>query len=107
MKTFSPETHHRRSIRLKDYDYSQSGGYFITIATYQRSVLFGEITEQAMFLNQYGEIVQSCWERIVKHYVHVELDSFIIMPNHIHGIIFITDVGAGLKPAPTKRYLLI
>jgi putative transposase len=61
MKTFNPEIHHRRSIRLKDYDYSQLGAYFVTITAYQRFPLFGEIIGQAMLLNQYGEIVQSCW----------------------------------------------
>jgi len=117
MNTFNQEIHHRRSVRLKNYDYSQPGAYFITVTTYQRALLFGEIIDGKMSLNQCGEIVQSCWERIPCHYPDAVLDSFVIMPNHVHGIIVIADeraevglkldcVGAGLKPAPTKRHPL-
>jgi putative transposase len=93
--------HHRRLTRLKEYDYSQSGGYFITICTQNRSCLFGEIDNDKMMVNQYGEVVQISWNELPDHYNNVELDVFVIMPNHIHGIIFLKDVGAGLKPAPT------
>ena len=93
--------HHRRLTRLKDYDYSQPGGYFITICTKNRSCLFGVVDNDRVILNQYGEIIQISWLALPEHYHNVELDVFVIMPNHIHGIIFLTDVGAGLKPAPT------
>ncbi len=105
MKNFNPEIHHRRSIRLKDYDYSQPGAYFITITTYQRSALLGEITGQTMIRNEYGEIIKSCWENIPLHYSNVSIDTFVIMPNHFHGLILIGD-RAGYEPAPTKRYSL-
>ncbi|MBI1806765.1 MAG: transposase [Ignavibacteria bacterium] len=83
--------HRRRSIRLKEYDYSQAGSYFITVCTRGRECLFGEITDGEMRLNAYGEIVQACWDEIPHRYPHVELNQFIIMPNHLHGIILIHD----------------
>jgi putative transposase len=92
--------HVRRLNRLKDYDYSQPGGYFITMCTKKRSCLFGEIDNDRMVLNRYGEIVRLSWLELPEHYYNVELDAFVIMPNHIHGIIFMKNVGAGLKPAP-------
>ena len=92
---------HRHLTRLKEYDYSQPGGYFITICTKNRSCLFGVVDNDRVILNRYGEIIQISWLALPEHYHNVELDVFVIMPNHIHGIIFLTDVGAGLKPAPT------
>jgi putative transposase len=91
----------RRLSRLKEYDYSRPGGYFITICTKNRSCLFGVVDNDRVILNQYGEIIQISWLTLPEHYHNVELDVFVIMPNHIHGIIWLTDVGAGLKPAPT------
>lgn len=96
------DNHHRRSIRLKGYDYTRAGMYFVTICAWQKTCLFGEIVNDAMVLNAYGEIVESCWHELPEHYQNVELDEMVVMPNHVHGIIVITDVGAGLKPAPTK-----
>ena len=84
--------HHRRSIRLKDYDYSQYGAYFVTICAQNRECLFGEIIDGAMVLNKLGQITHQCWQDIPKHFPQVELDEFVIMPNHVHGIICI--VGA-------------
>lgn len=106
-----PSRHHRRSIRLRDYDYSQAGVYFVTICVEERECLFGEIVGGEMRLNHYSTIVQACWDDLPNHYRHVELDAFVIMPNHIHGIIVLTDhergfVGAGLRPAPTKHHPL-
>ena len=92
---------HRRLTRLKEYDYSKPGGYFITICTKNRSCFLGEIDNDRMILNHYGEIVRLSWLELPEPYHNVELDVFVIMPNHIHGIIFLKDVGAGLKPAPT------
>jgi len=96
----------RKSIRLKEYDYSQAGGYFVTICTQNRECLFGHINNEIMILNEYGRIVLSCWNDLPNHYSHVRLDAFQIMPNHVHGIIFIEKsaepVGAGFKPAPTS-----
>ena len=96
---FDPERHHRRSIRLKGYDYSQPGTYFITICAHDRACLFGEVVDGEMRLNEYGHIVRRCWEEIPLHFPHAELDTFVVMPNHVHGIVILTvgarhDVGA-------------
>jgi REP element-mobilizing transposase RayT len=93
----------RRSIRLKDYDYSQPGGYFLTLVTFQREHLFGEITNGEMHLNEAGRIVRDVWEKLPERYPNVTLDEMVIMPNHFHGNVFITDddpesVGAVHEP---------
>jgi putative transposase len=85
--TFSPAIHRRKSIRLHGYDYSQAGSYFITLCTHDRLPLFGEIVEGAMVLNTAGKIVENCWRAIPGHFPQVTLDEFIVMPNHVHGII--------------------
>jgi REP element-mobilizing transposase RayT len=77
----------RRSIRLKEYDYSQSGAYFVTVCTHNKECLFGEIADAEMILNDAGKIVQTVWNEIPEHADNVDLDQFVIMPNHIHGII--------------------
>ena len=89
---YDPKKHHRRSIRLKGYDYTSAGAYFVTIVTYQRECLFGEIVDGKMVLNDYGRVADEYWREIPEHFDNVELGAFIIMPNHIHGIIIITDV---------------
>ena len=87
--------YHRHSIRLKGYDYSQEGMYFIKICMHNRLHLFGEIVDHKMILNDAGEIAQNCWLEMPTHYPNVILHEYIIMPNHIHGIIEITKpVGA-------------
>jgi REP element-mobilizing transposase RayT len=100
----------RKPLRLKEYNYSLEGSYFVTICTKDREDLFGQIVCGALSLNKYGKIVQSCWNELPNHYSNILLDEFVIMPNHVHGIIIIIDdvVGAGLRPAPTrdKRYPL-
>ena len=90
---YNRETHHRRSVRIKGYDYSQPGAYFITICSWQRESVFGEIVDGAMELNECGKIVQHEWfcSSVIRH--EIELDVFVIMPNHIHGIIFINNTG--------------
>jgi putative transposase len=100
---YDPEKHKRRSIRLRGYDYSTAGMYFITLCTHQRECLFGEISDGVMQLNALGEIVQAHWMRLPKHHSHLQLDAFIVMPNHFHGILVLTHdhpthgpVGAGL-----------
>ena len=100
---FDSAVHHRRSIRLKGYDYTREGGYFITACTHNHENLFGEIVNGEMRLNELGQIVQFTWEDLVNYVNGIELDEFVIMPNHIHGIIIIVGVvGAGLEPAPTE-----
>lgn len=90
---YNPDIHHRRSIRLKDYDYSQAGAYFVTICTHNRECLFGQITKGDMQLNDMGNIAQQCWNNIPLHFPNAAIDQFIVMPNHIHGIV-IFNVGA-------------
>lgn len=92
---YNPDTHHRHSIRLKDYDYAQAGAYFVTICAWQRECLFGEIVNGEMVLNDLGRIVVEEWERTPKMRSNVELDVYSIMPNHFHAIISVQDnVGA-------------
>lgn len=81
----------RKSIRLKEYDYSQEGVYFITICTYNRECILGNVTDGEMILTQFGEIVLECWNSLTGRYTDIELDKFIVMPNHVHGIIKIID----------------
>ena len=83
--------HHRRSIRLKEYDYSQPGEYFVTICTYNHECTLGEIANGQMRLNEIGKIVQEEWLRTLNIRTGIELDVYVIMPNHIHGIIVIKE----------------
>ena len=85
----------RRSLRLKEYDYSREGAYFITICTYNRECVLGNVADEEMILNQFGNIVLECWNSLTGCYTNIELDKFAVMPNHVHGIIKIIDnVGA-------------
>ena len=93
--TYNPEKHHRRSIRLKGYDYTQSGAYYITIVTHGRECLFGDMVDGEMRLSRTGQVAQREWERLPRRFPRVQLDRFVVMPNHIHGIIIITDGGRG------------
>jgi hypothetical protein len=84
---------HRRSIRVRGYDYSQPGIYFVTICSHNRECIFGEIANGEMVKNRLGGLVAECWMEIPDHFPNVALDAFAVMPNHIHGIIVI-HVGA-------------
>ena len=103
---YNPAIHHRRSIRLKGYDYSQNGAYFITVCAQNRECLFGEIEKGEMILNEYGEIIKFTWFDLTNNNRNVSLDFFVVMPNHVHGIAVIMNnenpVGAGSKPAPIR-----
>lgn len=103
--TFDPEKHHRRSIRLRNYDYSQPGAYFVTICTYQKQSWFEEIKNGQIYLNQLGKIVADEWLKTCKIRPNFKLDEWVIMPNHFHGIVIINDysgddqsLGAGNLP---------
>jgi putative transposase len=90
--SYNPTVHHRKSIRLKGYDYSQEGLYFITICCKKKECMFGQIelvenSEAVMQLNEAGKIAKDCWLQIPKHFPNAVLHEYIIMPNHIHGII--------------------
>ena len=83
IKTFKP----RKTIRLKEHDYSKQGYYHVTICTYNHLEKFGEIENNKMILSQFGEIAKNAWLDLPNHHKNIKLDEFIIMPNHIHGII--------------------
>jgi len=100
---FAPRKHHRRSIRLPGYDYSQVGAYYATIVTHQRDCLFGEVIDEEMALNDFGKIADECWRAIPDHFPNVDLGAHIIMPNHVHGIIVITDGRGTIYRAPTQE----
>lgn len=104
----SAEIHerHRRSIRLRGYDYSEDGAYFVTVCTHSREPVFGEIQNGEMRLNAIGNSVKKCWNGIPNHYPVIVLDAFVVTPNHIHGIVVIKrdptpdSVGAAARPRP-------
>ena len=87
----------RRSIRLQDYDYSQPGAYYVTICALDRKCLFGDVRGGKMALNELGEIVAESWQWLERQYEHVEIDEWVVMPNHLHGIIVITDCRDGSR----------
>ena len=99
---YNPHSNHRRSIRLRDYDYSKEGAYFVTICTYNREFLFGEIENGKMRLNEYGAIIHDAWVITGQIRPNIKLDEWIIMPNHVHLIIIIGGDGRGTaRRAPT------
>lgn len=82
---------HRRSIRLAGYDYAQPGAYFVTICTQGRECSLGKARDGSVDLSHHGEIVQRAWNSLPEHYPHVGVDAFVIMPNHIHGVIVLSE----------------
>ena len=105
---YNPDLHHRRSVRLRQFDYTKAGAYFVTVCTYNYELLFGEIPCDAIRLNEFGEIVAEEWLRTVTVRENIELDSFVVMPNHLHGLVVITGVCRGvLQYAPTANQTLL
>ena len=120
---YDPAVHQRRSVRLPGYDYAQAGAYCVTICAYQRRSVFGAVVGEEVVLNRWGEVVAKEWERSAAVRRGVEMDAFVVMPNHVHGIVVITggtgdgDVGAhcvrpvcpsgacaeGARSAPLRR----
>jgi REP-associated tyrosine transposase len=92
--------HRRRSLRLKDYDYSMAGAYFVTICTQDRACLFGDVVDGAMRLNEAGRMVAALWDGIAARFSGVEIDQFVVMPNHLHGIL-VLEHRATTRVAPT------
>ena len=90
MSQYNSEIHHRCSIRLQGYDYSKDGLYFLTLCSQKQLFLFCEIIDSFVRLSEIGEIINTCWNSIPTHYPDVILHEFVVMPNHIHGIIEIT-----------------
>lgn len=86
-----PERFHRRSIRLKGYDYAQEGAYFVTICTHERMHLFGQVVDAVMHPSPLGDIAQRCWDAIPQHMPHVDIGDFVVMPNHVHGVMIIRE----------------
>lgn len=97
---YTPDIHNRKSIRLKGYDYSQAGLYFITICCANKQQRFGSIVAEKMELSEFGKIAHNQWTQLPDRFNNCELHEFVVMPNHIHGIIQI--VRAGLAPAPCE-----
>ncbi|MDR2907260.1 MAG: transposase, partial [Bacteroidales bacterium] len=91
MIKYNPNLHHRRSVRLRRYDYSQAGLYFVTICTQDRKCLFGEIINGQVRLNEYGQMAYDEWLKTPTIRPNVQLGEFVVMPDHIHGIIAITE----------------
>src|SRR6266508_2866850 len=96
------DTRHRRSIRLKGYDYKQAGAYFVTVCTQTRACFFGDVVDGEMRLNDAGRMVEHWWFELNGKFPAVETDEFVIMPNHLHGIVIITGtiVGSDLRVGP-------
>lgn len=99
---------YRRSIRLKEYDYSQPASYFVTICTHNHECIFGNVIDYEIQLNEFGRIATNCWQKIPSHFTRVNTDAFVVMPNHVHGILVILEYdetpGAGTAcRAPTRR----
>jgi len=102
---YNADIHHRKSIRLKGYDYAQAGLYFITLCTENRTCLLGKIDQPdsgplQMVMNVYGEIVKNTWLDLPNHVSNIRLHEYIVMPNHIHGIIEIDNATGKPQPLP-------
>jgi REP element-mobilizing transposase RayT len=102
-----PAIGRRRLTRLQEHNYAAPGAYFVTVCTLHKEPILGEIACDSVVLSPAGAIVDEAWHDLSEHYPHLRLDAFVIMPNHIHGILFLSgpplpdSVGAGLRPAPT------
>ena len=97
---YDPDIHHRRSIRLPWYDYSQEGWYFVTMCALGHKCLFGKFVDGQIQLYEYGRIIDKCWKWLAEQYYYVHLDKYVIMPNHLHGII---NLNGGSRTAPTQK----
>ena len=101
--------HHRRSIRLPGYDYSQPGMYFVTICTQDRECLFGEIMDGELRPNAAGQMIEKWWAKLVAKFSSIEIDEFVVMPNHLHGILVLVgasrrgDTRVGAAPCSRPR----
>ncbi len=96
----------RRSTRLKEYDYSQPGYYFVTICTQKKQSLFGEISNNSMKLNELGKMVEAIWKQLPDRFPTIQLDEFVMMPNHMHAVIVLAaalNVGAPLAGALNSK----
>jgi putative transposase len=101
---FEKSKFNRHSIRLRDYDYSQAGGYFITICVGQHQCVLGEIIDSSLLLSQLGQIIERSWLALPEHFEGITTDQFIVMPNHFHGIIFICEAGSNKRAREPRPY---
>jgi len=86
----APGAYHRRSVRLRDYDYGQEGAYFVTLCAHDRACLFGDVVDDGVHLTDYGQIANEEWAYTELLRSHVRLDAYVVMPNHVHGIVVVT-----------------
>ena len=102
---YDPANHHRRSIRLKEYDYSAEGLYFVTLCSHEHQCIFGKIIDDNVILSKYGEIIEEVWRTLPQHFTNIVCHEYVIMPNHMHCIIQINNnVGAGsARPAKEQN----
>ena len=98
--TYDLDKHHRRSIRLRGYDYAQAGAYFVTICTQGRRCLFGDVVDGDMHLNEPGQMVEKWWVEIAKKFPSTKQNDYAVMPNHFHGIV--ANVGADRRVCPDR-----
>ncbi len=103
---YDPRAHHRRSIRLAGYDYSQEGAYSLTLCSHGKECIFGDVDQAGVALNEWGQAVAECWQWLEQQYPYVRVDTFVVMPNHTHGIVLLMDergdgwdAGAGVSGA--------
>ena len=89
LMSYDPDKHHRRSIRLRGYDYAQPGAYFVTIATHEKQSMFGEVEDGQMRLNEAGRMIERWQAELTNKFPSVETDEYVVMPNHFHGIVVI------------------
>ncbi|MFA5374195.1 MAG: transposase [Dehalococcoidia bacterium] len=98
------DKHHRHSMRLQGYDYTREGAYFVTVGMRDRACLFGDISDGKMILNEAGMMAEKHWRDIPAHFPHIELDEFVVMPNHVHGIIVINCRGTACRAPTAERF---
>jgi len=99
---YDPDIHHRRSLRLRHYDYASAGAYFVTVCTHRRECLFGDVADDEMRMNDAGRMVESVWNHLPINYPGVTVDAYVVMPNHFHGIVVLVNepVEAGPRACP-------
>lgn len=100
--TFNPDNHHRCSIRLKNYDYSQAGAYFVTVCAQNRECVFGKIDDGVMQLNDAGRMIETWWYELSHKFPMIDMDVYTVMPNHFHGIIAIVGTAPRGHPNPDR-----
>jgi len=103
---YDPNIHQRRSIRLDGYDYSQDGWYSVTMCALGHKCLFGKFADGQIQLYEYGRIIDKCWKWLAEQYDYVHLDRYVVMPNHLHGIIIIRRGGSRIAPYVDKNRFL-